>query len=59
MADNKKTTKRDIRSIKYMHWWTFFGLYLEIGESLFSTVVSIRDKNQQTNKQKNSTKTKP
>lgn len=39
-----KTTKRDIRSIKYMHWWTFFGLYLEIGESIFSTVVSIRDK---------------
>ena len=27
-----------------MHWWTFFGLYMEIGESTFSTVVSIRDK---------------
>lgn len=39
-----KQTKSDIRSEKYMHWWTFFGLYMEIGESTFSTIVSIRDK---------------
>lgn len=39
-----KSIKIDVRSIKYMHWWTFFGLYMEIGESTFSTVVSIRDK---------------
>lgn len=39
-----KSVKIDVRSIKYMHWWTFFGLYMEIGESTFSTVVSIRDK---------------
>ena len=36
--------KIDVRSVKYMHWWTFFGLYMEIGESTFSAVVSIRDK---------------
>lgn len=39
-----KSVKIDVRSVKYMHWWTFFGLYMEIGESTFSTVVSIRDK---------------
>ena len=39
-----KVCNFDVRSVKYMHWWTFFGLYMEIGESTFSTVVSIRDK---------------
>ena len=39
-----KSVKIDVRSVKYIHWWTFFGLYMEIGESTFSTVVSIRDK---------------
>lgn len=39
-----KVCKTDIRSVKYMHWWTFFGYYMEIGECMLSTVVSIRDK---------------
>lgn len=39
-----KVSGKDIRSVKYMHWWTFFGLYMEIGESTFATIVSIRDK---------------
>ena len=34
----------EIREIPYMHWWTFVGKYMEIGESVFSTVVSIRSK---------------
>ena len=34
----------EVRSVDYMHWWTFVGAYMEIGESLFSTVVSIRSK---------------
>lgn len=34
----------DVRSVKYMHWWTFLGFYMEIGECLLATVVSIRDK---------------
>lgn len=29
---------------KYTHWWTFLGGYMEIGESTFSTIVSIRNK---------------
>lgn len=34
----------EIRSIPYCHWWTFMGYYLSVGESVLSTVVSIRDK---------------
>lgn len=39
-----KVNNAEVRATDYMHWWTFFGLYMEIGESTFSTVVSIRDK---------------
>lgn len=35
---------QEIRSMKYMHWWTFLGAYMEIGESLFSQIISIRSK---------------
>ena len=34
----------EIRSMPYLHWWTFLGAYMSIGESLFSEVISIRRK---------------
>ena len=34
----------EIRSLDYLHWFTFMGYYLSVGESVLSTVVSIRDK---------------
>lgn len=34
----------EIRALPYLHWWTFMGYYTSIGESVFSTVVSIREK---------------
>jgi len=34
----------EIRSIEYLHWWTFMGYYMSVGESVLSTVVAIRDK---------------
>ena len=34
----------EIRSVPYMHWWTFMGHYISIGESVLSTVVNIRSK---------------
>ena len=34
----------DIRSDSYVHWWTFLSAYMEIGECLFSQIVSIRHK---------------
>lgn len=39
-----KVSKQDIRSVKYMHWWTFFGYYMEVGECMLSTVINIRSK---------------
>lgn len=34
----------EVRSEEYMHWWTFMGYFMEIGEGTFATVLSIRDK---------------
>ena len=36
--------KMEVRAVEYLHWWTFLGYYLSVGESVLSTVVSIRDK---------------
>lgn len=35
---------KEIRALEYLHWWTFVAAYMEIGNSLFSSVVSIRKK---------------
>ena len=37
----------EVRQLQYLHWWTFFSYYMEIGEGLFSQVVSIRSKKAQ------------
>lgn len=34
----------EIRSVDYLHWYTFLSGYFEIGECQFSTIVSIRSK---------------
>lgn len=34
----------EVRSIRYLHWWTFLGYFSETGEGLLSTVLSIRSK---------------
>ena len=39
-----KTVGKDVRSLKYMHWWTFVGAYMEIGDGLFHQVIMIRQK---------------
>ena len=41
---------KEIRALPYLHWWTFMGAYMEIGESLFSQVVSLRKKRTQKKK---------
>ena len=35
---------KEVRAEKYLHWWTFVGYYMSIGESVLSTVVGIRNK---------------
>lgn len=34
----------DVRNMPDMHWWTFMGYYMGIGESAFSHIVSLRYK---------------
>lgn len=39
-----KVAGYETRSTEYLHWWSFLGLFGEIGEGLLSTVLSIRQK---------------
>lgn len=39
-----KVAGKEVRAIPYIHWWTFYGMFNEIGEGMFSTVVNIRIK---------------
>lgn len=32
----------EVRTAKYIHWWTFMGYYMEITEGVFSSVLSLR-----------------
>ena len=44
IAPINRVAGREIRNDDYLHWWTFIGLYNEIGDCLFAQVVGIRDK---------------
>ena len=44
VADVNKVAGQEIRALPYLHWWTFLGWFLSIGEGNLSTLVSIRDK---------------
>lgn len=35
---------KEVRAESYIHWWTFMGYFMSIGESSLSTVISIRNK---------------
>lgn len=39
-----KVAGKEIRSVDYLHWWTFLGYFMEIEEGMFSQVLSIRQK---------------
>lgn len=39
-----KVAGKEIRTIEYLHWWTFLGYFMEIEDGLFSQVLSIRQK---------------
>lgn len=39
-----KVAGYETRSTEYLHWWTFLGLFNEIGEGILSTVINIRHK---------------
>lgn len=39
-----KVLGQEVRSLRYLHWWTFLSAYMEIGEGLYSNIISIRQK---------------
>lgn len=39
-----KIAHTEVRAVEYLHWWTFMGYFAEVGESVLSTVVGIRNK---------------
>ncbi len=39
-----KVANTEIRMASYIHWWTFMGYYLAIGESPLAMIVGIRSK---------------
>lgn len=39
-----KVAGQEVRLVEYMHWWTFMGYFMAVGESVLATVVGIRSK---------------
>lgn len=44
MAGINSVAGTEVRALPYLHWWTFMGYYMSIGEGVLATVVSIRSK---------------
>lgn len=42
-----KVAGSEIRLLPYLHWWTFLGMYMEVGDCLFSQILAIRQKKAQ------------
>ena len=34
----------EVRSVSFLHWWTFLGLFMEIRDSVYATVLALRQK---------------
>ena len=34
----------EVRGVDYLHWWTFLGYFMEIKDSVYATVLSLRQK---------------
>lgn len=34
----------EVRDAAFLHWWTFLGMFMEIRESVYATVLSLRQK---------------
>lgn len=39
-----KVAGYETRTVDYLHWWSFLGLFNEVGEGLYSQVMNIRAK---------------
>ena len=44
VGDVNKVAGAEIRSLKFVHWWTFLSYFYSVGDGQLSTIVSIRSK---------------
>lgn len=44
VAPINRVVGKEIRSVEYLHWWSFISAYYEIGDCTFAQIVRIRDK---------------
>jgi hypothetical protein len=44
VAPINRVVGQEIRSIPYLHWWSFVSAYYEIGDCFFAQIVRIRNK---------------
>ena len=44
IADVNRAAGQELRSLPYVHWWSFLSWFHAIGEGQLSTVVAIRNK---------------
>jgi len=44
VAPINRVMGQEIRSVEYMHWWTFLAAFYEIGDCTFAQIVRIRDR---------------
>lgn len=43
IAPINRVAGTEVRSLAYLHWWTFLSYYYEIGDCFFAQIVRIRD----------------
>lgn len=44
VAPVNRVCGKEIRSVEYMHWWTFIATYQEIGDCTFAQMIRIRER---------------
>lgn len=44
ISEVNRTAGKEIRSLEFVHWWTFLGWFHAIGDGQLATLISLRDK---------------
>ena len=44
MAAVNRVAGKELRELEYLHWWTFMGYFMEIGECTYSYILQLRSK---------------
>lgn len=44
ISEVNKAAGQEVRSLEFVHWWTFLGWFHAIGDGQLATLISLRDK---------------